>query len=115
MDAHLSAGPRRRGLVNRRTVWPAKREVNVTVCAIDGVRVAESRAGRLVHTEEIPKGIDPDHEIVEIPLSHFCEQRGSQADLVSAVQDLLLHHATLHPLTDCEFAARVTSSLRSPR
>ena len=87
----------------------------MTVCAIDGVAVAETRRGAIVHVDELPKGIDPDHEIIEVSLETFRDQRGSRHDLTSAVQDLLLHHATLHPLTECEWAARVTTSLRASR
>lgn len=91
------------------------REVGVTVCAVDGVAVAETRSGAIVHVDEIPKGIDPEHEIVEVSLESFREQRGGRGDLHAAVADLLLHHATLHPLAECEWAARVSTSLRASR
>lgn len=86
-----------------------------SVCAVDGVKIGLSRSGAMVHLDEIPKGIDADHEIVIVEPREFSATEAHRQDLHSAVADLLLHHGTLHPLSDCEFAARVTGLLRSGR
>jgi hypothetical protein len=84
-------------------------------CAVDGVAIGESRSGRLVHLGELPKGVDPDHDIVAIAASEYADEVAVNSDLKSAVEDLILHHATLHPLTECVWTDRVHSALRSRR
>lgn len=74
------------------------------VCATDGVPVTANRLQRLVHLGELPKGTDPDHEIRAVAPAEFASGAGAKLDIRAAVEDMLAHHATLHPVSDCEWA-----------
>ena len=83
------------------------------VCVVDGVEVTNSKSGRLVHIGEIPKGIDPDHEINAVERERFDRVLGAKFDLKAAAEEMLLHHATLHPADGCEWHERLERALRS--
>lgn len=84
----------------------------MTVCAVDGVEVAESRSGRLVHVDELPRGTE-NHDIVEVSAEAFRAGRDSRSDLRAAIEDMLLHHDSMHPSSACEFSDRLHRALRA--
>lgn len=81
-----------------------------TVCGVDGVEVRESRTGRLVHVDELPRGTDSDHEIVVVGRDDW--EAGWQKDvsLRAAVDDMLQHHSSLCPWSACEFTERLAAA-----
>ena len=83
-----------------------------TVCRYDGVEVTAARNGRLVHIEDIPKGT-PEHEIDTTSLALWEQAYRYRADMRNAVADLVEHHATIHPVSDCAWVERVNSALRA--
>lgn len=85
----------------------------MSVCGICGVLVATAKSGRLVHLDDIPKGSDPDHEIVAIPVSDFVLAQGGRVSLKGAAEDMLAHHATLHPESGCAWAEVLRRALAS--
>lgn len=85
----------------------------MAVCRTDGTEVAESRSGRLVHVAGLPDGVDPDHEIVAIEEADYRAARQERSNLRLAAEELLVHHATIHPLADCEWASRLRTALRT--
>lgn len=83
-----------------------------TVCRYDGVEVTTARNGRLVHVEEVPRGV-PEHEI-DITSRGLWEQKfRERADLRLAVAELVEHHVTFHPGSDCEWVERVNTALKA--
>lgn len=89
--------------------------VDPTVCRVDGVQVVQGGITRTrwFHTDDLPRGVDPEHEVDPMPQAEYDAARQARSELVAAVDDLLLHHATLHPLDGCDWAARVRHARRS--
>lgn len=86
--------------------------MSVLVCALDGVEMGSTRSGALIHLDEIPREV-PEHFIEEvIESSEYQRRSDSRVNLKGAVEDLLAHHATLHPLSECAWAARIRTALR---
>lgn len=86
--------------------------MNATVCRYDGVEVMAARNGRLVHVEEVPRGV-PEHEI-DITSRALWEQKfRERSDLRLAVAELVEHHLTLHPGSDCQWVENVNTALKS--
>jgi hypothetical protein len=85
----------------------------VSVCAVDGVEVTIAKRGNLVHLADLPKGVDPDHVIVAVPGSDYGRGREARFTLKGAAEDMLIHHATLHPADGCEWAAALERALRT--
>lgn len=88
-------------------------DLGTLVCAADGVRIARSRAGRWVHTDSLPEFADPDHEIDPVPAASFGRAHAARLDLREAAVDMLRHHDTLHPGSDCAFARRLGEAMRA--
>lgn len=84
----------------------------VKVCQADGVQVTPNRAGRMVHVDSLPEGVDPDHHIVVVESADFVVQREREYSLHDAALDMLKHHDTLHPGSSCEWATRLLVALR---
>jgi hypothetical protein len=74
-----------------------------TVCAVDGVALAQARNGRLVHIDKLPKNT-PEHEPQPVPRDELQVAIAGQLDLRGAVLDMLTHHAQLCPHSACDFA-----------
>jgi hypothetical protein len=87
--------------------------VSTLVCAVDGVELAESRSGALVHLDAIPKGVDPDHEVESVDYTVYALATEQRSALKTAAEDMLVHHATLHPAEGCEWAERLERAARS--
>jgi len=81
-------------------------------CAVDGVPVAANKAGRLVHLDAIPEGVDPDHEVTEEEPAAFRAREDARVTLRGAAEDMLAHHAALHPTHGCEWAVALEEALR---
>lgn len=87
----------------------------MSVCKVDGVAVAESRAGRLVHLDELPAGVDPDHEIELVELSALEAEELARTNLHTLAAELIAHHVVMHPMSDCAFASKLAVALRVTR
>lgn len=85
----------------------------MSVCTVDGVPVTLSKRGRLVHLSDLPEGVDPDHEILAIPEIDFRVSGEARLTLKGAAEDMLVHHATLHPSDGCEWAEVLERAIRS--
>lgn len=83
------------------------------VCATCGVAVTNAKSGRLVHLDDIPKGFDSDHEIAATSSVDFLERAHQRLSLKGAAEDMLVHHGTLHPDSDCPWAAVLRRALES--
>ena len=87
--------------------------MQMNICGRCGSRIAIAKSGRLVHLDEIPKGVDPDHEIAATTESDYAAQYDYRFTLKGAAEDMLAHHATLHPSSECEWAVLLRRALRS--
>jgi hypothetical protein len=85
----------------------------VSVCGTCGVVIGLAKNGRLVHLDELPKGSSPDHEITAVSSSDFFVAEDYRFTLKGAAEDMLVHHATLHPAAECEWAAVLQRALKS--
>ncbi len=83
------------------------------VCGICGVPVGAAKNGRFVHLDDIPQGVNPDHEITPVPSSDFFNAEDYRFTLKGAAEDMLAHHATLHPASDCPWAVVLQRALKS--
>ena len=83
----------------------------MSVCGVCGVLATEARSGRLVHLDDIPDGV-PVHEIFVVAESDFREGAEKRFTLKGAAEDMLLHHATLHPSEGCEWAEVLRRALK---
>lgn len=83
-----------------------------TVCARDGVAVGQSRGGKLVHLGELPQEM-PAHDVVPINPATLARTLDRDEALVSTATDMLIHHASLHPETGCEWAENLERALRA--
>jgi hypothetical protein len=82
------------------------------VCLVDGVDVGAAKSGRLVHLGDLPKGVDPDHDVIAVPFDDFIRVTEGRISLRAAAEDMLAHHATLHPAKECQWAAVLERALR---
>jgi hypothetical protein len=85
----------------------------MSVCGACGVPIASAKTGRLVHLSDIPDGINPDHEIVSVPETDFRVGAEARITLKAAAEDMIHHHATLHPDSGCPWAETLRRALRS--
>lgn len=82
------------------------------VCAVEGTRLARARStGNWVHVDLIPEGV-PDHDPEPISAAQFELKSARYGSLHDAAVDMLRHHDTLHPGSDCEWARRLWEALR---
>ncbi len=82
------------------------------VCSIDGVAIAWANTGKWVHLDMVPSGADPDHAIDPVHPSLFRFKREQDIGVREASIDLLRHHSTYHPESDCEWAIALGEALR---
>jgi hypothetical protein len=82
----------------------------VSVCGTCGVEIAEARNGHLVHIDNIPRGFDIFHEVTALPEEEWRTLRG-RPSLKGAAEDMLVHHVTGHPESDCAFAQNLRRAL----
>lgn len=85
----------------------------MSVCVYDGVPVTVSSRGVLVHLDSLPKGVEPDHDVIAVPEIDFRLFEEKRFSLKAAAEDMLAHHATLHPEAGCEWAVALQQALRS--
>ena len=84
----------------------------MVVCMTCGATIAMARSGAWVHTEQPPDGTDPEHEIVVGARSDLDRYRAERGDLATALSELVVHHASVHPPSDCPFIERARAALR---
>lgn len=95
---------------------PARRDASVSaVCVLDGVPVGESRSGRLVHLDDLPLDVEPHDVVVTLEATVWAQEMSRQNDLAVVAAEMLNHHDSIHPASDCEFSRRLEAALRSPR
>lgn len=82
------------------------------VCSVDGAAVAQARNGRWVHTDSLPDWVDPEHEIDPVESRHFVLRQTHELGLREAATDMLRHHDTIHPGSDCEWSRNLMDALR---
>lgn len=85
----------------------------MNVCRLDGVELVQSRSGLWFHTDAIPQGVDPDHDTIPVDQDLYTATVEARADIKRAVEELILHHAVSHPLSDCQFAQRAIAALKA--
>lgn len=85
------------------------------VCVLDGVPVGPSRGGKLVHLDEVPMDVEPHEVEVAVEATVWAEEVQRQNHLATVAAEMLYHHGTIHPASDCEFSRRLEAALRSPR
>jgi len=86
--------------------------VTELVCMTDGVSVVVSRAGPLVHVDELPPHTD-EHVIAPVNKDWWWEHVGARSALKAAAEDMLAHHATLHPSAGCEWAEKLGRAVKT--
>lgn len=87
----------------------------MSVCATDGVAIAQNKLGRWVHLDELPQGTNPDHEIVEAELAALEAAERERQNIHTLAAELIQHHVVLHPMSDCAFATKLAQALRAKR
>ena len=85
------------------------------VCALCGVAVAANRAGRLVHTDEVPKGVEEHDVLATTDQVTWDAMHDTASRIAITAAELAQHHAAFHPASDCVFVARLAEALRSRR
>jgi hypothetical protein len=78
----------------------------VALCGVCGVTVAEARNGRVIHLDAIPKGYPP-HDVEPVDAAPV----DSATRLRGAAEDMLIHHISGHPESDCAFAQNLRRAL----
>ncbi len=84
------------------------------VCATDGVPVTENRAGRLIHLDQIPDGVDPEHEVVSVDKEEWLAGVVKRSDTRQLAAALMRHHLDFHADPQCPFVAQLAAALKSP-
>ena len=84
------------------------------VCAKDGVPVGESRTGRLVHLDQLPDGVDPEHEVDSVEQEAWLASVVKRSDVRMLAAALMRHHADFHADPQCPFVKQLDAALRSP-
>ncbi len=85
----------------------------MSVCGNCGILVVEAKSGRLVHVDDLPKDADPNHEIVPVAAADFIHDAEMRYSLKAAAEDMLVHHASFHPASDCPWVVVLERALRS--
>jgi hypothetical protein len=85
----------------------------MSVCAVDGVLISVTKRGGYVHLGDLPKGVDPEHEIRITSEDDFHRNAGARLSLKGAAEDMLTHHTSLHPAESCEWAKALELALRT--
>lgn len=85
------------------------------VCRLDGVSLVQGRGLVWRHTDALPQGVDPDHEPLPVESEEFERAEHDRQDVHQLAAELLHHHVSIHPVSDCPFAVRLTQALRSKR
>jgi hypothetical protein len=86
--------------------------VSDTVCLICGVPVGTSALQKALHLDEIPRGYEPHDAVPTRGDDRDARERDVQR-LRDSASDMIIHHAQLHPISDCEWATRLRDALRS--
>jgi hypothetical protein len=84
------------------------------VCAVDGVALVQSKTGRWVHVDGIPREADPDHEPRPVESEEYARVTERVFGLKAAAEGMLAHHNSLHPADGCPWAERLVLAL-APR
>lgn len=83
------------------------------VCKLDGVDISANRAGKWVHIEELPRGVDP-HDVDAIVEKEIWDRAyGGTEKLKAAISDLLIHHASLCPISECAHARSLQAAAKA--
>lgn len=83
------------------------------VCSTCGVAAGQARTGKMVHIAAIPEEYEA-HDVTGLEDPDAFRSRAEAVfDLRKAAQDMLAHHATLHPETGCEWADRLHAAVRA--
>jgi hypothetical protein len=86
--------------------------VVVFVCAVDNVELRQSRSGKMVHVAELPEKT-PEHDPQPVNADVFREFADPVTDLRRAAGEMLNHHATVHPVADCEWHKALLKAWRA--
>ncbi len=81
------------------------------VCATCGVESVMSGRGRLIHVDAIPRGYEV-HEVDDLMDGDAWLVHHGVTSLKAAAEDMLVHHTTGHPESDCAFARNLRAALR---
>ena len=85
----------------------------MVVCKRCGVAAAITRTEKWIHVASIPREFD-EHDVEEtISLTEFEAQVQEDQDVKALAEDLIRHHVTVHPATECEWVSRLSQALRS--
>jgi hypothetical protein len=82
------------------------------LCSTCGAEAANGRA-KLVHTGEIPAGTEPHDVLGLVSIHEWQAAQGVRTTLHVLASELLFHHVSIHPMSDCAFATRLAEALRS--
>jgi RNA polymerase subunit RPABC4/transcription elongation factor Spt4 len=80
------------------------------ICRICQVPCTENWRGVYVHTDEVPKNIEP-HAADPIAKRDYVESTGGFISIRDAAQDMLDHHNSLHPEAGCQWAKNLKDAL----
>lgn len=85
----------------------------IIVCGICGTTAARNRNQTLVHTDDVGREFE-EHDAAH-PMSQEIYERlvGEAQDLRTKAADMLVHHGTMHPSSECEWSQRLASALKS--
>ncbi len=84
------------------------------VCTDCGVEAGwASGLGRNVHLGELPRQV-AEHDVPAlVPLHVWQARQDALTNARAAVEELILHHASVHPIAGCEWAGRARDALRA--
>lgn len=82
------------------------------VCGKCGVAIGHTASGKAVHLDEVPKGVGY-HDAEPKAASEWLRESDERQDIRRSAHDMLAHHASLCPATECAWARNLREALRS--
>lgn len=82
------------------------------VCGICGILIGVKASGGYVHLDAIPKEFDYHEAGIPTDPEKYAEAVRANFDIRLIGEEMLEHHMTLHPLTDCEWSQRLAMAIR---
>lgn len=84
----------------------------MVVCTTCGVAIGLSGDGSCWwHLDGYPEDV-PNHDAEPVEESVYQKKQEAFTDTRILVEELIRHHTTFHPMSDCNFSTRVLAALR---
>ncbi len=85
----------------------------MVVCGTCGVPIGVKAAGGWIHLDSIPKEFDEHEAGYPTDTEIYAQAIREEFDVRLIAQEMLEHHLTFHPLTECEWAQKLNQAIRT--